>query len=179
MHLQSRVIYRSLISLLCISILPALAGAQTPDISGKWVLKKDRSIIPQSGGGGRMRGGGGGGVASLTIQMTITVEEDTMTIARVDEGPRGDRERYTEIFTTDGEPTTIETRSGETTIKAEWKRNSLIVERSQTREMRDRSMTITTTETYTMNEDGTWMMVFVQPGGMQSTPLTLNYEKKK
>jgi len=184
MHPKTRVIYRWLLPTICVSVIPALVQAQTPDLSGRWTLRKERSIIQQGGaggGGGRM-GGGGGGAAGLTIQMTITQEADTLTIAKVDEGPRGDRTRYTEVFTTDGQPNRIETDAGEMTIKAEWKRNSLIVERSRTMEMRGRSMTMTTTETFTMQEDGTWLMVFVQQGGMggmQGTPMTLMYEKRR
>ena len=176
----------ALLLLLC---LPALAGAQTPDLSGRWILRKDNSIIPQgTGGGGGGRGGrGGGGMtpgasSGLTIDMRITHEENSLTIARVIESRGGARDRTTETFTTDGESNVIETDAGEITITAKWMRNSLIVDRSLTMEMRGREMTMTTTETYTMNEEGTWMMVFVQPpsmGGTQPTPSTLNYEKRK
>ena len=176
----------ALLLLLC---LPALAGAQTPDLSGRWILRKDNSIIPQGaggGGGGRGgRGGGGGmGMASsgLTIDMTITHEENSLSIARVIESRGGARDRTTETFTTDGEPNVTETEAGNITITAKWMRNSLIVERSQTMDMRGREMVMTTSETYTLNEDGTWMMVFIQPpsmGGNQPTPSTLNYEKRK
>ncbi len=171
--------------LLC---LPAPAGAQTPDLSGRWILQKDNSIIPQGTGGGGSRGGRGSmrsmGVAGsgLTIDMRITHEENSITIARVIEGRRGDRTRTAETFTTDGEPYVIETDAGEITITAKWMRNSLVVDRSQTMDMRGREMTLKTTETYTLNEDGTWMMVFIQPpsmGGTQPTPSTLNYEKRR
>ncbi len=120
--------------------------------------------------------------SGLTIDMRITHEENSLTIARVIESRGGARDRTTETFTTDGEPNVIETDAGEITITAKWMRNSLIVDRSQTMEMRGREMTMTTTETYTQNEDATRMMVFIQPpsmGGSQPTPLTLNYEKRK
>lgn len=184
-----RVIHKfslPLSALLLLLCLPALTGAQTPDLSGRWILQKDNSIIPQGAGGGGGRGsrGGGGGMASsgLTIEMVITHEDNSLTIARVIESGRGARDRTTETFTTDGEPNVIETDAGEFTITAKWMRNSLIVDRTRTMEMRGREMKMTTTETYTQNEDATWMMVFIQPpsmGGSQPTPLTLNYEKKK
>ena len=172
----------ALFLLLC---LPAIAGAQTPDLSGRWILQKDNSIIPQGGGGGGRGGrGGGGGMAGsgLTVDMTITHEENTLSIARVIESRGGARDRTTDTFTTDGEPNVIETEAGEITITAKWMRNSLIVDRSQTMGTGGREMTMTTTETYTLNEDGTWMMIFIQPpsmGGNQPTPSTLNYEKRK
>ncbi len=184
-----RTVFGSLTVFVCLLTLPTLVSAQTPDLSGRWDLRKERSILTQSGGGGGGRRGGGGGGASLTIRMTITQKGDTLTIARVDEGPRGDRERYTETFIANGEPTTIETPSGEVTVKAEWQRNSLVVERSRsmamrapTRNVQDqaRTMTMTNIETYTLHEEGKWMMVFVQSGGrMPSSPMTLNYEKTK
>jgi hypothetical protein len=162
-----------------------LIQAQTPDLSGRWILRKENSIIPQGGGGGggrgRMMPGGGGG--GITIQMTITHEENSLTIAKVDEGPRGDRTRTTETFTTDGKPDTIETDTGNVIIKAEWKRNSLIVERSRTMMMRDREMTMTTIETFTLDPEGTWLMVFIEQavraGGAPGTPTTLMFEKRR
>ena len=120
--------------------------------------------------------------SGITIDMTITHEENSLTIARVIESRGGARDRSTETFTTDGEPNVIETDTGEITITAKWMRNSLIVDRSQTMDMGGREMTMTTTETYTMNDEGTWMMVFIQPAAMgrtEPTPLTLNYEKRK
>ena len=120
--------------------------------------------------------------SGLTIDMTITHEENSLTIARVIESRGGARDRITETFTTDGEPNVTETDAGKITVTAKWMRNSLIVDRSQTMDMRGSEMAMTTTETYTMNEDGTWMMVFIQPPSMgrtQPTPSTLNYEKRR
>jgi hypothetical protein len=168
-----------------ILLLPDSGNAQTPDLTGKWELNKQMSVLPQSGG--RM-----GSMAPIALEIEITLEDGKYTFKRVDEGRQGARIRYEESFTTDGESTENETEQGKISIKANWMNNSLMVDR--TRQMSaggggrtrrgggggggsSRGMTYTTT--YSLNLDATVLIAFIDFGRMGADPITLGYQKKK
>lgn len=160
------------------AVTAGAASAQTPDITGRWVLNKQRSILPS---GGRSR-------APIALELRIETKDGKYTIKRTDEGSRGARIRYEETFTTDGEPIENETKQATITVKARWQGNSLVVERS--RRMTGSSGRgrrgggrmggggISYTATYTLSEDGRLMIVFIDFGQAPIDPITLAYEKK-
>lgn len=171
-----------------ILLLPESGNAQTPDMTGKWELNKQMSVLPQSGG--RM-----GSIVPIALEIEVTLKDGKYTFKRVDEGRQGARIRYEESFTTDGELTENETEQGKISIKANWMNNSLIVDR--TRQMSSgaggrgggrtrgggggsggsRGMTYTTI--YSLNPDATVLIVFIDFGRTGMDPITLGYQKKK
>jgi hypothetical protein len=166
-----------------ILLLPESGNAQTPDLTGTWELNKQMSVLPQSGG--RM-----GSMAPIALTIEITLEEGKYTFKRVDEGRQGARIRYEESFTTDGESTENETEQGNISIKANWMNKSLVVDRTRqmasggrsggrTRAGGGGSRGMTYTTTYSLNPDGTVMIVFIDFGRMGMDPITLGYQKKK
>jgi hypothetical protein len=164
-----------LLALSALTTLPAAGQAEHPDITGRWTLNKQRSVM-----GERVS-------IPLAIDIRISLEDGKYTFKRIDETMRGGRSRYDEVFTTDGEANEIELESGKMTITAKWMNNSLVVDRSRPMARggggrrgggggATRSMTYTTT--YTLSPDGKTLIAFVDFGRMPTDPLTLAYEKK-
>ncbi|MFC1628213.1 hypothetical protein ACFL3H_03770 [Gemmatimonadota bacterium] len=148
-------------ALLALLVLPGIAAAQAdlPDFAGRWNLNKERCIPIQATG--QMSGG----VAGVAIRMDITQEGNKLTVERRNELRGGVRNESTEVFAIDGEPWPQETVSGEMTITAEWKNNSVIVTRTITTSQGGRESQMTQTEMWQYVEQGDMvgMAINIQP----------------
>jgi hypothetical protein len=137
-----------LVALLALALaVPALATAQTPNFSGKWIQDMDKS--DQGGGGGR----GPMGPQNLTITQTpadLTIERET---------PNGAMKT---VYKLDGSPSVnAGGRGGEITSKTVWAGAKLVTTYSRT--MGDNTMEVT--ETRSLEADGTLLLVTLMKGG--------------
>ncbi len=148
-------------ALLCLLALPVAASAQDdlPNFAGRWKLNKARCMPIQQTG--EMTGG----VAGVAVRMDITQEGNKLTIERRNELSRGARNESVEVFAIDGEPWPQETVSGEMTITAEWKNNTVVLTRTITMSQGGRETQMTQTEMWQyVEQDGkVGMAINIQP----------------
>ena len=128
--------------------LPALAIAQTPNFSGKWIQDMEKSDPP-------MGGRGPAGPQSLTITQTaadFTIERET---------PNGVMKT---VYKLDGsESVNAMGRGGEVTSKSAWEGGKLVTKYSRTMG----ETTVEVTETRSLEADGTMTVVTAMKGGPQ------------
>jgi hypothetical protein len=128
--------------------LPALAIAQTPNFSGKWIQDMEKSDPP-------MGGRGPAGPQSLTITQTaadITIERET---------PNGVMKT---VYKLDGsESVNAGGRGGEIKSKSAWEGGKLVTKYSRTMGQ----ATVEVTETRSLEADGTMTVVTATKGGPQ------------
>jgi hypothetical protein len=138
-----------LVALLALVLaLPAMAIAQTPNFSGKWIQDMEKSDPP-------MGGRGPAGPQSLTIAQTAT----EFTIER--ETPNGVMKT---VYKLDGsDSVNAMGRGGEVTSKSAWEGGKLVTKYSRTMGQ----TTVEVTETRSLEADGTMTVVSVTKGGPQ------------
>jgi hypothetical protein len=128
--------------------LPALAIAQTPNFSGKWIQDMEKSDPP-------MGGRGPAGPQSLTITQTaadFTLERET---------PNGVMKT---VYKLDGsESVNAMGRGGEVKSKSAWEGGKLVTKYSRTMG----ETTVEVTETRSLEADGTMTVVTAMKGGPQ------------
>ncbi len=128
--------------------LPALAIAQTPNFSGKWIQDMEKSDPP-------MGGRGPAGPQSLTVTQTaadITFERET---------PNGVMKN---VYKLDGsESVNAGGRGGEIKSKSAWEGGKLVTKYSRTMG----ETTVEVTETRSLEADGTMTVVTAMKGGPQ------------
>jgi hypothetical protein len=128
--------------------LPALAIAQTPNFSGKWIQDMEKSDPP-------MGGRGPAGPQSLTITQTaadFTIERET---------PNGVMKT---VYKLDGgESVNTMGRGGEVKSKSAWEGGKLVTKYSRTMG----ETTVEVTETRSLEADGTMTVVTAMKGGPQ------------
>jgi hypothetical protein len=149
--------------------VPALAHAQKPNFSGKWVQDMDKSDPApagrQGGGGGTGGGGGRGPAGPATLTYTMTAAE--LTIER--EGPNGVTKT---VYKLDGSPSSnAGGRGGDVVSKTVWEGNTLVTTYERTmgettmkvkevRTMDGDNLVVTTTNSGGPNGDTTRKIVF-------------------
>ena len=129
--------------------LPAMAIAQSPNFSGKWIQDMEKSDPPM-GGGGR----GPAGPQSLTITQTAT----EITLER--ETPNGAMKT---VYKLDGSESVNAGRGGDITSKSAWEGGKLVTKYSRTMQQ----TTVEVTETRSLEADGTMLVITAMKGGPQ------------
>ena len=135
------------VALLALALaVPALATAQTPNFTGKWVQDMDKSDpAPQ--------GRGPAGPQTLTLTQTaadLTIERET---------PNGVMKT---VYKLDGSPSVnAGGRGGEITSKTVWEGSKLVTKYSRT--MGENTMEVV--ETRSLEADGTLLLVTAMKGG--------------
>jgi hypothetical protein len=130
--------------------LPAMALAQQPNFSGKWAQDMEKSDPAPQGMGGR----GPAGRQSYTIAQTAT----ELTIER--ETPNGVMKS---VYKLDGsESVNPGGRGGEVKSKTKWDGAKLVTTSVQTMNMQGNEVTIESTETRSLEADGTMTVVTVR-----------------
>jgi hypothetical protein len=145
--------------------VPAMAIAQTPNFSGKWSQDMEKSDPPPQGGGGR----GPAGPQSYTITQTAA----DMTIER--ETPNGVMKS---VYKLDGsESVNPGGRGGEVKSKTTWEGAKLVTKSVQTMNMQGNDVTIESTETRSLEADGTMTVVTVRKTPNGETTRKLVFKK--
>jgi hypothetical protein len=145
--------------------LPAMAIAQSPNFSGKWSQDMEKSDPPPQGGGGR----GPAGPQSFTIAQTAT----ELAIER--ETPNGVMKS---VYKLDGsESVNVGGRGGEVKSKSKWDGAKLVTTSVQTMNMQGNDVTIESTETRSLEADGTMTVVTVRKTPNGETTRKLVFKK--
>ncbi len=173
----SRTLYGCLAIFLCLLLLPDPATAQLPDFSGKWAFNASKSELPTGGMGARP-----GGRMRTPSDLTITQEENVINITRMVQTMEGEQEQ-TQTLTVDGKPhETQDLRGNPVTTTATWKDGKLVVEQTMTFSRGGEEMTRTTTQTYSLQEDGKVLVNERQMrgrGGGEAMTIKYAYDKKE
>jgi len=145
--------------------VPAMAIAQAPNFSGKWIQDVEKSDPAPQGMGGR----GGGGPQSYTITQTaadLTIERET---------PNGVMKS---VYKLDGsESVNPGGRGGEVKSKTKWDGAKLVTASVQTMNMQGNEVTIESTETRSLEADGTMTVVTVRKTPNGETTRKLVFKK--
>ena len=146
--------------------VPSLAIAQAPNFSGKWIQDMEKSDPPPQGMGG---GRGPAGPQNLTITQTAT----EFTIER--ETPNGVQKT---VYKLDGsESVNAGGRGGEVKSKSAWEGSKLVTKGSQTMNMQGTEATIESTETRSIEADGTMTVVTVRKAPNGETTRKVVFKK--
>ena len=149
--------------------VPAMAIAQTPNFSGKWTQDMEKSDPPPQGMGGGGGGRGPAGPQSYTIAQTAT----ELTIER--ETPNGVMKS---VYKLDGsESVNPGGRGGEVKSKSAWDGAKLVTKSVQTMNMQGNEVTIESTETRSLEADGTMTVVTVRKTPNGETTRKLVFKK--
>ncbi len=148
------------------------------NLSGTWVLDKDKSDTPRFGpGGGGPRGGGGqGGPPDITLVIQQT--DNDLQITR--KFSRGGQERSLEQkFTLDGQENTNPAGmgrggSGELKSKSKWNKDSLVIEGTQKVSSLRGDFEVQVKEEFSLSADGKTLTVHTT----RNTPMGENTMKQ-
>jgi len=137
--------------------VPALAIAQAPNFSGKWVQDMEKSVMPTGPGGG---GRGPAGPQSLTYTQSAT----ELVMER--ETPNGVMKT---VYKLDGSPSVNAMgRGGEVTSKSAWEGSKLVTKYSRT--MGENTIEVTETR-YLEGENLVVESVMKTPNGDRTSKL--------
>jgi len=143
------------------------------DFSGTWNLNAEKSIQPQGDqGGGGMRMGGGNFVAKQ--------EANLLTIERTRTGQDGQSTTTTMKYTLDGKESINTSPRGDSKSVAKWSADgkSLTIETSRTMDMNGESMTMKSTEVWTLTDAKTITVAATRQGPNGEVKTTMVYDKK-
>ncbi|MGH9339002.1 MAG: hypothetical protein ACRD1R_05300 [Acidobacteriota bacterium] len=166
--------------LIVLLMAPAVQAADGPDLSGTWVLDKEKSD-PIRMGFGRGRGPGGGQDSSppdIDVTLSISQSENQLMLTR--KFNMDGRERTQEqTFTLDGEENINPglMGRGELTSKSQWKESKLVIEGFQVVSTPNGEFEIGSIEEYSLSEDGkvlTLRATRATPRGEQSSTQVFN-----
>jgi len=143
------------------------------DFSGTWNLNAEKSIQPQGDqGGGGMRMGGGNFVAKQ--------EANLLTVERTRTGQDGQSTTTTMKYTLDGKESINTSPRGDSKSVAKWSSDgkSLTIETSRTMDMNGESVTMKSTEAWTLTDVKTLTVVSTRQGPNGEVKTTMVYDKK-
>jgi hypothetical protein len=136
--------------------IPAMAIAQTPNFSGKWVQDMEKSQMPAGGAGGRGPAG----------PQTLTYTQSAAELVMERETPNG---VVKTVYKLDGSPSVNAMgRGGEVTSKSAWEGNKLVTK--YTRTMGENTIDVTETR-YLEGENLVVESVMKTPAGDRTSKL--------
>ncbi len=125
---------------------------EKPNLSGTWVLDKEKSDPPGMGMGGR-------GGFSPDITLIIEHQEPVLKIKRIIKTERGEQVQEL-VYTTDGkENKNPGMRGGEFRSKTRWDKGALVTKGTQTVESPMGTIDLEIIETRTLSEDGKTLVI--------------------
>ena len=152
---------------LIMAALVVNAQAGKTNFTGKWTLNTEKSTQPQSG----MRMGGGDFVATqeanlLTVERARTVQDVQSTTMTVK-------------YTLDGKESINTSPRGDSKSVANWSADgkSLTIETSRTMDMNGESMTMKSTEAWTLTDAKTLTVTSARQGPDGEVIVTMVYDK--
>lgn len=148
------------------------AQAGKTNFAGTWTLNAEKSTQPQGGQGGGMRMGGGNFVA--------TQDANLLTVVRTRTGQDGQATTTTMKYTLDGKESINTSPRGDSKSVAKWSADgkSLNIETSRTMDMNGQSMTMKSTEIWTLTDPKTLTVVSTRQGQDGEVKTTMVYDKK-
>ena len=149
-----------------------IAQAGKANFAGSWTLNAEKSTQPQGGQGGGMRMGGGDFVA--------TQEANLLSVVRTRTGMDGQPSTTTMKYTLDGKESVNTSPRGDSKSVAKWSADgkSLTIETSRTMDMNGESMTIKSTEVWTLTDPKTLSVATTRQSPNGEVKTTMVYDKK-
>lgn len=146
--------------ILVAAALPMLAvAADKPNFSGTWKLNREKSVFPDMGGGQ------GGGRMAGEMTRVIVHQDPNLEIKTTMQGRDGNPMTMEVKLTTDGKEVVNKTQGrggmggGTATSKGSWEGGNFVVKTVRQISTPNGDITINSTETYTLAEDGKSMKV--------------------
>lgn len=162
------------LTVILMMMVPAVINAQTgkADFSGDWTLNAEKSTQPQGGMGGGARMGGGNFVA--------TQDGNVLTVVRSRTGQDGTQSTTTMKYTLDGKESINASPRGDSKSIAKWSADgkSLTIETSRTMEMNGESMTMKSSEVWSLSDPKTLAVNTTREGMNGEVKSNMIYEKK-
>ncbi len=153
---------------LTMAVLSVNAQAGKTNFAGTWTLNTEKSTQAQGG----MRMGGGNFVA--------TQEANLLTVERTSTGQGGQSATTTTKYTLDGKESINTSPRGDSKSVAKWSSDgkSLTIETSRTMDMNGESMTMKSTEEWTLTDAKTLTVVATRQGPDGEVKTSMVYDKK-
>jgi hypothetical protein len=158
-------------------VVPVMAHAQAgkANFAGTWAMNAEKSTQPpagQGGGGGGMRMGGGNFVA--------TQDANLLTVARTRTGQDGQATTTTMKYTLDGKESVNASQRGDSKSVASWSADgkTLTIVTTRTMDRGGESMTMKTTEVWTLTSDAVLSITTTRPGQDGEVKTITVYDKK-
>ncbi len=157
---------------LIMAVMVVNAQAGKTNFTGTWTLNKEKSTQPQGDQGGGMRMGGGNFVA--------TQEANLLTVERTRTGQDGQPTTMTMKYTLDGKESINTSPRGDSKSVAKWSADgkSLTIETSRSMDMNGQSMTMKSTEIWTLTDTNTLTVASTRQGPNGEVKATMVYDKK-
>jgi hypothetical protein len=148
------------------------------NLSGAWILDKDKSDAPRFGPGGGGTGGGGGQGSAPDITLVIRQTDNVLQITRK-VSRRGQERSVEQKFTLDGQDNTNpagmgRAGSGELKSKAKWNKDRLVIEGTQKINSPRGDFDLQVKEEFSLSADGKTLTVQTT----RDTPMGENTSKQ-
>lgn len=152
-HMKRSVLVLAAVAL-CLGLV-ALAADDKTDLSGTWVLDKQKSDPIRFGGRGGPGGGGGGQAADIDITLVVKQADNELAVTRKI-NYNGQERSIDQKFTLDGSQNTNPAAMGrgELKSKTKLKKDKLIIEGTQQITTPNGDMEMGSIEEYSLSEDG-------------------------
>jgi hypothetical protein len=163
------------LTLILMLVIPVALNAQSgkADFAGNWTLNAEKSTQPQGGqGGGGMRMAGGDFVAAQDANL--------LTVTRTRTGQDGTASTTVTKYTLDGKESINSSPRGDSKSVATWSADgkTLTIETSRTMDMNGESMTIKSSEVWTLTDAKTLSVNSTRQGMNGEVKSTMIYDKK-
>jgi hypothetical protein len=163
------------LTIMLVLIAPVITNAQAgkANFSGDWTFNTEKSTLPQGGQGGGMRMGGG--------NFAATQEANLLTVVRTRTGQDGTPMTTTTKYTLDGKESINTSPRGDSKSVATWSADGkiLTIATSRTMEMNGESMTMKSTEVWSLTDAKTLSVVSTRQGMDGAEVKTISiYDKK-
>ena len=163
-------------------IMPVITNAQAGKVNfaGSWTYNAAKSTQPPAGGGGG-QGGGGGMMRMGGGDRVVTQEANLLTSATTRNGQDGTPTTTTLKYTLDGKESINTNPRGDSKSVATWSADgkTLTIKTSRTMDMNGQSMTMNSTEEWTLTDPKILTIVSTR-NGQDGTPMktTMVFDKK-
>lgn len=163
-------------ALILMLIAPVALNAQSgkANFAGEWTLNAEKSTQPQGGqgGGGNMRMGGGNFIS--------TQDANVLSVSRTRTGQDGTATTTVSKYNLDGKESINASQRGDSKSVASWSADgkTLTIETSRTMEMNGESMTMKSSEVWTLTGPTTLTINSTRQGMNGEVKSTMVYDKK-
>ena len=168
----SHLLQMMLLTLILALFLPVIASAQSGKVnfSGTWGLNAAKSSLGDNPGSQRMFGG----------DFVVTQDANLLTVVRTRTNQNGENTTTTMKYTLDGKESVNASPRGDSKSVAKWSADgmSLTIETSRTFDMNGQSMTIKTSEVWSLPDAKTISIAYTFQGMNGEVKATVVCDKK-
>ena len=160
------------LTILLALFMPTITNAQSGKVNfaGSWALNAGKSALGDNPGSQRMFGG----------DFVVTQDANLLTVARTRTNQNGETSTQTMKYTLDGKESVNTSQRGDSKSTAKWSADgmSLTIETSRTFDMNGSSMTMKTTEVWSLTDAKTISIAYAFTGRDGEVKATVVCDKK-